>query len=76
MGAGSAHLIATFTPGQWTSVFGKRGNYDPAATAGFMEALNHLWSVGLVFGGGCFYGHGVNLTGGTARFALERYSIR
>jgi hypothetical protein len=44
LGAGSAHLIATFTPGQWTSVFGKKGNYDPAAMAGFMEALNHLWT--------------------------------
>jgi hypothetical protein len=75
LAAGNAHLTAALTPGQWTSVFGKKGDYDLAATAGFMQALQQLGSVGFVFGGGCFYGHGVNVTGGTARFTLNHYSM-
>jgi hypothetical protein len=29
----------------------------------------------MTFGGGCFFGHGVNVSGGTARFALISYTI-
>jgi hypothetical protein len=73
---GTAHLAAALTPAQWTSVFGKKGDYDVAAATGFVQALRLLGRVGFVFGGGCFYGHGVNVSGGTARFALILYSIR
>jgi len=75
LAAGSSRLTAALTPGQWTSVFGKKGDYDVAATALFAQALQLLGNVGLVFGGGCFYGHGVNVSGGTARFTLNHYSI-
>jgi len=57
-------------------VFGKRGDYDDAAMEGFLGALQHLNRVGFVFGGGCFYGHGVNVIRGTARFILIHYSIK
>jgi hypothetical protein len=50
LAAGSAHLTVALTPGQSTSVFGKRGDYDLAATAGFVQALRHLGNVGFVFG--------------------------
>ena len=76
LAAGSAHLAVALTPGQWTSVFGRKGDYDFAATAGFVQALRHLGNVGFVFGGGCYYGHGVNVSGGTARFTLSEYSIK
>ncbi len=75
LAAGSANLIAALTPEQWTSVFGKKGDYDSPAMAGFAQALRHLGHVGVVFGGGCYYGHGVNVSGGTARFTLREYSI-
>jgi hypothetical protein len=75
LAAGSANLTAALTPDQWTSVFGKRGNYDSATEIVFMQALQNLAHVGLVFGGGCYYGHGVNVIGGTARFTLRQYSI-
>jgi hypothetical protein len=76
LGAGSTNLTAPLTPDQWTSVFGKKGDYNPAAKFGFVQALQNLGTIGFVFGGGCFYGHGVNVSGGTARFALKEYSIQ
>jgi len=75
LAAGSANLTAALTPDQWTSVFGKKGDYHSAAKLGFAVALQDLANVGFVFGGGCFYGHGVNVSGGTARFMLEKYSM-
>ena len=54
----------------------KKGDYDVATTAGFVQALRQLGNVGFVFGGGCYYGHGVNISGGTARFTLSHYSIK
>jgi hypothetical protein len=76
LAAGSAKLTAALTPDQWTSVFGKKGDYHPTATIGFVQALQNLANVGFVFGGGCYYGHGVNVSGGTARFTLSEYSIK
>lgn len=72
---GSATLTVPLTPDQWSSVFGKRGDYDPASLAGFQEALQNVGQVGMTFGGGCFFGHGVNVSGGTARFILTGYSF-
>jgi hypothetical protein len=54
-------------------VFGKKDDYSSAATAGFAQAL--LGRVGLVFGGDCIYGHGVNVSCGTARFTLSQFGI-
>ena len=76
LAAGSAQLTVALIPGQWTSGFGKKGDYDLAATTGFVQALRHLGNAGFVFGGGCYYGHGVNISGGTARFTLSHYSIK
>jgi hypothetical protein len=60
--------------GPVTSVFGKKGDDGLAAIAGFEQALQNLANVG--FCGGCYYGHGVNVSGGTARFTLSEYSIK
>jgi hypothetical protein len=38
--------------------------------------LGNLGNVGFVFGGGCFYGHGVNVIGGSARFLTTSYSVK
>jgi len=32
-------------------------------------------NVGITFGGGCFFGHGVNVEGGSARFVLNSFAI-
>ena len=68
-------LTVPLTPDQWSSVYGKAGSYDAAALAGFQDALRNLGHIGMTFGGGCFFGHGVNVSGGTARFALMSYTI-
>lgn len=72
---GAVTLTAPLTPDQWSNVNGKFGNYDAAATAGFYDAFNNPERVGMTFGGGCFFGHGVFVTGGTARFTLTNYAI-
>lgn len=58
---------------QWTSVFGKSGVVAPTQ---FAAALANVSSLGMTFGGmgGCF-GHGVYVTGGTARWTLSSYTI-
>lgn len=53
----------------WSSVYGLRADASAAATAAFRAVLADA-QVGMTFGGGCFYGHGVSVTGGTARFRL------
>jgi len=72
---GNITLTVPLTPDQWSSVYGRTGNYDAAALAGFQDALQNLGNVGMTFGGGCFFGHGVNVSGGSARFALINYTI-
>jgi hypothetical protein len=44
--------------------------------AGFQQAIANLGSVGFSFVGGCYYGHGVRVSGGGARFALTTYTIK
>jgi hypothetical protein len=72
---GSVTLAVPLTPDQWSSVFGKFGNYDAESLAGFQAALQNVGEVGMTFGGGCFFGHGVNVSGGTARFVLTGYGF-
>jgi hypothetical protein len=73
---GSADLTVPLTPDQWVSVSGKRGDSNESARMGFQQALRKLGNVGLVYGGGCFYGHGVNVIGGSARFLATDYSVK
>ncbi len=72
---GSATLTVRLAPDQWSSVNGKFGNADAASQAAFTNALRNVSSLGLTFGGGCFFGHGVNVQGGSARFALVSYQV-
>jgi hypothetical protein len=76
LAAGSANLRASLTDlSQWTSVFGEKANASVAAAVGFRQALANLGNVGFSFGGGCFYGHGVGVSGGGARFVVNNYAI-
>ena len=76
LAAGSTTLTAQLSDlSQWLSVFGERADASAAATAGFKQAMNNLGAVGFSFGGGCFYGHGVRVSGGGARFAVTSYAV-
>lgn len=73
---GSATVTVPLTPERWSSVYGKFGNADAATEAAFARALRNVSQLGLTFGGGCFYGHGVRVKGGTATFTLTSYQVR
>ena len=60
----------------WSSVNGKFGNADPETKFAFDKALLNVSRFGVTFGGGCSFGHGVNIRGGTATFAMTDTSIR
>jgi hypothetical protein len=77
LASGPANLTASLTDlSQWTSIFGEKANASAAATAGFKQAIANLGNVGFSFGGGCFYGHGVRVSGGGARFAVTIYAVK
>lgn len=70
---GGAVLAVPIDPAQWSSVLGKMGTDAPAQ---FQNAVTHLGNVGMTFGGGCFFGHGVFVTGGAASFTLTGSTIQ
>jgi hypothetical protein len=70
---GVATVTVPLTPEQWSDAAGEIGS---AQLAGFEAALAHPGAIGLTFGGGCFFGHGVNVSGGTARFILSNYVVQ
>jgi hypothetical protein len=41
--------------------------------SGFVETIKKMGNIGVTFGGGCLFGHGVNVSGGTARFIMTRF---
>jgi len=71
--AGSFTLTVPLAPAHWRSVSGKTGEANPRA---FADALADLGRVGVTFGGGCFYGHGVRVLRGRAAFTMTRFAIR
>ena len=74
---GEADLSASLSDlGQWISVLGEKANASAAAAAGFKQAIANLGNVGFAFGGGCFYGHGVRVSGGGAKFAVSSYAVK
>ena len=66
-------LTVPLIPQRWSSVFGKFGSQVPSE---FNTGLQNLGGVGITFGGGCFFGHGVYVTGGKARFELIDFRIQ
>jgi hypothetical protein len=54
----------------------RRKSKCAAATADFKQAMANLGSVGFSFVGGCFYGLGVRVSGGGARFAVTNYAVK
>jgi hypothetical protein len=70
---GSFTVDVPLQPALWTSVFGKTGDRNPAA---FAAAMAHLGQVGVTFGGGCFFGHGVRILNGGAVFTMNRFAVQ
>lgn len=72
---GSVTLSNPLTPDKWSSVLGEMGNASTNAIAGFSDAMANVKQIGVTFGGGNFFGHGVNVSGGDCRFTVSRYYI-
>lgn len=73
---GAATLTVALKPENWSSVNGKFGNADPDTRFAFEKALLNVTRLGLTFGGGCSFGHGINISGGSASFSLAELAIR
>lgn len=73
---GSATIAVPLLAENWSSVNGRFGNADSATRFQFDKALLNVSRLGVTFGGGCSFGHGIRVRGGTARFALTEYAIR
>ncbi len=72
LAAGQHSINVPLTPDQWSSVLGKKGD---AAPREFAAALEDVEYIGMTFGGGCFFGHGINVSGGEATFALKAFAV-
>lgn len=57
------------TPEGWNNVYAHPAT-DSYRTPYFLDTLQHANYVGITFGGGCAYSHGVNVSYGTAKFTL------
>ena len=76
LAAGTATITVPLTADAWSSVNGKIGNADGPTKFAFDKALLNVSRLGLTFGGGCSFGHGVNVSGGAATFTVTEYAIR
>lgn len=63
-------------PENWSSVYGKFGNYSDASRAGFQKVLSSPQALGIVFGGGDFFGKGVKVRNGTARLIMNKFALK
>jgi hypothetical protein len=66
-------ITVPLAPDQWSNVLGKKGD---AAPEEFRLALVDAGRVGMTFGGGCFFGHGVSVSGGPAILRLTRFEVQ
>jgi len=73
----SADLVVPVSPEHWTSVMGRSGNAVANLTVpAFKDAMANLGAVGFTFGGGCAFGHGVWVTGGSAKFTTTSFVVK
>ncbi len=72
LGPGTFTLTVPLIPSQWSNVNGDFGTTD---STGWNDLLTHLEYAGVTFGGGCFFGHGVNISGGSAQYILTSVSF-
>jgi hypothetical protein len=59
-------------PSKWSDFYGHFGN-DPQYNAGYQDAVKNVTSIGLSFGGGCFFENGVGAPNGGS-FTLWNFS--
>jgi len=55
-------------PGLWSDWNGKLNNSSPEVMEAFLVAIQNVQTVGLSFGGGCFFENGVTTSDGSGTF--------
>lgn len=76
LGAATATVSVPLLPEYWSSVNGQFASADNATRLAFARAKLSATRLGLTFGGGCSFGHGINIAGGSAQFQLTGYAIQ
>jgi hypothetical protein len=71
---GTLTVTATVNGAEWSDFFGHFGS-DQAYSAGFDAAALNVTSIGLSFGGGCFFENGVGTADGSGTFTLTSFSV-
>ena len=74
LAAGTATLTVPLQAEHWSSVNGRFGHEDAATRFAFEKALLNVTRLGLTFGGGCSFGHGIRVSGGTATLPSSEVS--
>lgn len=69
---GALDLTVNLDPALWSSVLGRFGTASPAD---FAKALAKVGNVGMTFGGGSFFGHGVYIDKGSAAFNCQGFTV-
>lgn len=74
LASGMVTMNIPIDPANFSGVLGEMATDDLKK---WNSAINSVSSLGVTFGGGCNYGHGVFITptGTTARFTLENYDV-
>ena len=70
----SATLNVSLDPSQWSDWNGEKGDSSASVTAAFNAAVANVQTIGLSFGGGCFFENGVTTSDGSGTFALTGFS--
>jgi hypothetical protein len=69
---GDFSLTATVTPPGWSDWNGQTG---VSQSAGFMDAASNVTTIGLSFGGGCFFENGIGTDDGSGTLTLDSFSV-
>jgi hypothetical protein len=77
LASGMVTMNIPIDPANFSGVNGEMANQDGKSLLNWNRAITNVSSLGVTFGGGCTYGHGVFITptGSTARFTLVNYDV-
>jgi len=72
---GAAKISIQIIPDRWSAANGLFANDNPDTLESFNETLFHPGRIGFSFGGGSFFGHGVKVKNGQARFSIHDFAL-
>jgi hypothetical protein len=76
--AGVFSIEIPLTPDRWSGVSGQFATQDASSVSWFNQIVTGRVAsrAGLVFGGGCSYGHGLYVSGGSATLTVTQFEAR